>query len=211
MPSSSRILFLNLGSHNGILACVTESAVVHSQSVDHRIDDAVLVELIEKLLSDAQWTYQDLTQIACVVGPGGFTSLRVAVACANTLSWSLKIPVTGIHLSNLYLARCPKSEVRSPDVWWLHSTKKKELFIRGFGTHTSRVPDPVCIATDALSSFVHADDCWMGELIPDHQTLIDDIGARAAPLLPLHDILPSFLGAQSYEKRMLEPWYGRNW
>ena len=79
-------LFLDLGSHKGTIACVTDSSVAAITEVDHRIDDRLLTELLEKTLKSADWSYPDITRLACVAGPGGFTSLRVGVAAINALS-----------------------------------------------------------------------------------------------------------------------------
>ena len=103
--------FLDLASHSGSLICVDDDRVVASVTIDHRVDDAALVPHAEGVLSAAKWNYTDLTQIACVVGPGGFTSLRVAVALSNTLSHELKIPLCGVHLSELYAARVDRKSV----------------------------------------------------------------------------------------------------
>ncbi|MDD5751468.1 MAG: tRNA (adenosine(37)-N6)-threonylcarbamoyltransferase complex dimerization subunit type 1 TsaB [Candidatus Peribacteraceae bacterium] len=100
-----RILFIDLASHNGLLACVTEHHVVASVPLDHRVDDGELMTMLEKVLQEAGWKFADLTHVACVTGPGGFMSLRVAVALANTLVHQLKIPGTGVHLSDVYAAR----------------------------------------------------------------------------------------------------------
>ena len=41
-------------------------------------------------------TEDSLKGILVVTGPGGFTSLRLGVTVANTLGWSMGIPVVGI-------------------------------------------------------------------------------------------------------------------
>lgn len=218
---SMRILYIDLASHNGLLACVTDEAVAASAPVDHRIDDAALVPLVEDVLKQARWSYQDLTHIACVVGPGGFTSLRVAVALANTVSYELGVPSCGIHLSDLYEFRIANgglrkrsSEIRnskSAIEVWLHSTKRQELFIRGFGDLQKSFPEPVSIALEDLPHHLGPDDAWTGELIPEHRAMIEQSGVREIPLRPLTDVLPELLVNQSYKKQILTPWYGRRW
>ena len=39
--------------------------------------------------------FQDLTGLAVVRGPGGFTSLRIGINTANTLAYALNIPAVG--------------------------------------------------------------------------------------------------------------------
>ena len=54
-----------------------------------------VLPLIEKALQSEKLTLKDLTDIKVHPGPGSFTGVRVGVAVANTLGWSLKIPVNG--------------------------------------------------------------------------------------------------------------------
>lgn len=57
----------------------------------------------EKLLSEINKLVvkiKNLKGIIVVVGPGSFTSLRVGLTTANTLAWSLKLPLTGIENKN---------------------------------------------------------------------------------------------------------------
>src|SRR5260221_569253 len=88
-------------------------------------------------------------KIACVLGPGGFTSLRVAVGLTNALAGTLDIPSCGIHLSDLYAALSMEK-----DFLWLHSTKKKELFARGFGFFQSTFPEAKCFGIDEIEKLL---------------------------------------------------------
>jgi len=209
-------LFLDIASHKGLLACVTENAVVSSLEVGHKISDADLIPAVENLLKDAKWSYQDLTHIACVTGPGGFTSLRVAVTYVNVLADQLSIPLTGVHLSEVYSARNLFSQhpiTQPPEgvergawgegIYWLHSTKKQELFVRG-----GEWKEPTLVTLDQLTSSLPTSAQWMGELLPEHQA---QINREESQLKNLTDILPEFVSQLSYDKKPLEPWYGRGW
>jgi tRNA threonylcarbamoyl adenosine modification protein YeaZ len=200
-----RTLFLDLGSNKGSLACVDDRSVVHLVAIDHRIDDSALMGLIERVVNDAGWTLRDLTHIACVTGPGGFTSLRVGVATANALGFTLGVPVAGVHLSDLWAARATEKSF-----WWLHSTKKKELFLRGFGDEAKSHAEPVCVSTDALASMVKG-GVWTGELIAEQEAMVMELGIQKAEAKPLADVLPELLAGLSYNKKTLLPWYGRGY
>jgi len=202
-----RILFIDLASHDGLLACVGEDRVVTSVPVDHRIADDELIPLFERMLGDAKCKPQDLTHIACVAGPGGFMSLRVAVAFANTLIHQLKIPGAGIHLSDLIAARVQDAK----DFFWLHSTKKHELFVCGFGSFASVWPEATHVTVDDFLVRVPSGAAWAGELIPEHETFFRDKKLQRASLRPVLDVLPAFLQKQSFTDALLEPWYGRGW
>lgn len=223
-------IFLDIATHmsssldgsSGAVACV-DDAVASLIPIDDRMNDSDLLPAVENALKKARWSYDDLTNIACVIGPGGFTSLRMGVSLANALADQLKIPAAGVHLSDLYEARMP-SPLPSPASgrgWtegpgegflWIHSTKKTELFVRGFGQYAEQWNEPTLINIDDCVSFVSAQDDTIyccGELIPDHRQRIPHW--QPVPLRPLADVLPAFLAQQIYKIDLLLPWYGRSW
>ncbi len=51
---------------------------------------------LEKLLANLKLTLKDLTCLGVVVGVGRFTASRLGVTAANTLAYSLKIPVVAL-------------------------------------------------------------------------------------------------------------------
>lgn len=195
------ILSINLASHDGHIAVCSESQVLAWSDADHRMPDNELLPLLEKTLRDAHITYKDLTHIACVTGPGGFTSIRSGVTLSNVLSHELKIPIAGMHLSDVYFARRTV-----PTTWWLHSTKKDQLFVRG-----GSIAEPTLLSIDHALTHFESGGQWMGELIESQEELVQTRGLTPADLLPLQEVLPQFLAAQSYASTLLEPWYGRGW
>ncbi|MGZ0040115.1 tRNA (adenosine(37)-N6)-threonylcarbamoyltransferase complex dimerization subunit type 1 TsaB [Paenibacillus ottowii] len=55
----------------------------------------VITEL-ERLLSEAGLTRNDVDGLAVGVGPGSYTGIRIAVTAAKTLAWAWGVPVTSI-------------------------------------------------------------------------------------------------------------------
>jgi len=201
-----KCLFVDIASHKGVIACVTESSVVAFEDVHDRIADDELIVGTENLLATAEWAYTDLTHIACVIGPGGFTSLRIGVSFANTLADQLRIPLCGIHLSDLYAARSPQT-----DFCWLHSTKKEEIFARGFGSFSSIWEAPEHLNLDDFIASFPKGTPWAGELIPDHLAKIRALQGVEMPLTNAKSILPEFLNKSAFSDQILNPWYGRKY
>ncbi len=87
------------------MAVVDDKKVQCLKHLTNHTDDSLLMPTLEQLLKESGTSLKDLTHIAAVTGPGGFMSLRVGISLANALSWSLKIPVAGVRLSEVWLAR----------------------------------------------------------------------------------------------------------
>jgi len=217
-------LFLDPASNIGALSCVTEGKAVVFAEMDKRITDSQIVPLVEKTMKDAGWAHKDLTHIACVTGPGGFTSLRTGIAFVNVLQDQLNLPVAGIHLSDLYAARLEirdmgyeyekdgesrVSRLASQNFIWLHSTRIDQCFVRGFGTYAEQWNDPTLIDIAELVSVIPDGALWTGELIPQHREKLPNI--VPIEIKPLADILPGYLATLAFEKKPLLPWYGRTW
>lgn len=199
-----KILYIDIASKNGTLACVTPERVVALRTIDTKISDAELPALLESIWKEAGWAPKDLTHIACAIGPGGFMSLRVGVSTANALAWALGIPSCGIHLSDLYLARTTTHySLQTTQFVWIHSTKRAEVFMQLPGE------EPMHATIEDAVKKMPNNAQWIGELMPEHVELFANAGHKAATLCPLEEILPEFLASQSYERQTLMPWYGR--
>ena len=82
-----------------------------------------LLFLLDKFLKSKKTKLQDMTKIVVNRGPGSFTSVRLGVVLANTLSYSLKIPIFGID----------NSEFKSQeDYLKLLDLKKSDEFVKPF-------------------------------------------------------------------------------
>ncbi len=198
-----RTLYIDLAGAERAFALCDGGRFVGSANVDdHKAEDKLL-PAVDKLLQDAGWTRADVRRIAVVTGPGGFMTIRVALSMANAMAYALKIPLAGIHLSDVWKARIAES-----DCVWLHSTKKTHAFARGFGSFAKRFPEAELRAIADLRSELPKDAPWMGELIPEHLAALPEI-RRIAKSRPLDAVLPGLLDGLAYEEKTLLPWYGR--
>ena len=61
----------------------------------------VILPLIDHLLSKNKLTLKDLTHLEVNPGPGSYTGLRVGIAIANALSFTLSIPINSLPIGEL--------------------------------------------------------------------------------------------------------------
>jgi tRNA threonylcarbamoyladenosine biosynthesis protein TsaB len=85
-------LYIDTSNNQKTIVSLDDDRVEQSTGVDK--SQQVLV-LINKILEKNKKNMKDISEIEVEIGPGSYTGLRVGVAVANGLAWSLKIPVNG--------------------------------------------------------------------------------------------------------------------
>lgn len=90
-----------------------------------------LLPLIEDLLTEAGAGWRDLDLIAVGTGPGNFTGVRIAVACARGLALSLGIPAVGVTTLEALAHGLPRP------LTVIEDARRGEVYVQTFGTdHT---------------------------------------------------------------------------
>ena len=90
-----RILALDTATAATSVAVLSDDRVVESDVVEGRRHAEVIAPLIANVLAEAGVTPGDLDLIACGVGPGPFTGLRVGITTAVAMGAACDIPVVG--------------------------------------------------------------------------------------------------------------------
>ncbi|MBL7141818.1 tRNA (adenosine(37)-N6)-threonylcarbamoyltransferase complex dimerization subunit type 1 TsaB [Patescibacteria group bacterium] len=89
-------LFINnLGQNKIVLGLFASPQKVFWLKLRTNKSENLLLGL-DKLLKQNKKTLKTLKGIIVVNGPGSFTGIRVGLSVANTLAWSLGIPVIGV-------------------------------------------------------------------------------------------------------------------
>lgn len=87
-------LYLNTTGEASVIELFAEGDKIASEvwRSERRLGDDLLPRVME-LLGSKNLNLANLNQILVCPGPGSFTGTRIGVATANSLAWSLDIPV----------------------------------------------------------------------------------------------------------------------
>lgn len=77
-----------------------------------RIHDAVLDGQVKQVLSAAGVAPSDLRAVACAIGPGSFTGIRIGMSMAKGLCYALRIPLVAVPTLDA-MAHAARSEARN--------------------------------------------------------------------------------------------------
>ena len=91
LPENPTILALDTSTNLCSVAVISGENVIEMQRDLPRAHNQHILAMVNEILGDRSLESVDL--IACGVGPGSFTGIRVAVGVAQGLGWSLDIPV----------------------------------------------------------------------------------------------------------------------
>ncbi len=157
------------------VAVVRDGAVLASAREEGREQAARLLPVIADVLRTAGVAPRALSLIACTVGPGSFTGVRVGLAAARGLAMALGIPLAGIATTAALLAqasardRLAVAAIDSHLGDWFCALRAGDLGAgdRGAGGH-----EPFLATAEALAARLAGRPCVV-------------IGPEAAVLAPL--------------------------
>lgn len=89
------ILFIDTSKQHIVSVKLVTDAGESVKETEQKFGSQVLLHLIEEVLAENKLKMVDLGEVLVETGPGSFTGLRVGVAIANAIGYSLNIPVNG--------------------------------------------------------------------------------------------------------------------
>ena len=94
------LLFIDTSDQQIVRLALINEGVIKHQFQTQQLSESLIVE-IKKFCQKQKIKLNQIKKIAVVVGPGGFSRIRTAVATANALAFGLNIPVIGLKLVNI--------------------------------------------------------------------------------------------------------------
>ena len=136
-----RLLALDTATPASTVAVHDGDRVLASRRVTDASQHAeVLALLVRDTLAEAGVTMSELTHIACGVGPGPFTGLRVGLATAKTMGYALGIPVVGI--CSLDAIAREKQTTAAEAVTVVTGARRHEFYWASYDTAGTRIAGP---------------------------------------------------------------------
>lgn len=101
------------------------------------LTSSLLVPTIERIMSGMKWDLKDVDYLACGLGPGSFTGIRVGLSTIKGLSWILHKEVIGISTLDIIA-----SNVREPDklVVPVIDAKRNLIYCSGYRNNRRKWP-----------------------------------------------------------------------
>lgn len=165
------------------------SEVTHATG---RLHAELLAPALEASLSQAGWTLADVDHVACDLGPGLFTGLRVGIATAKALGQGLGRPVIGCSSLDVVAAdaqaRLSGKGSSTPWVVSVVDARRKEVFAAAYRFTPSGPAqgpadvDPALVAEDRPGPLRPEElVAWLAQLVgdaPDGVVVVGDGALR---------------------------------
>lgn len=128
-----RILALDGALARASAAVWAEGRVAAAALADGARGQAVaLPPMAARVLREAGLAAPELDAVAAVVGPGGFTGLRAALALAQGLALGAGCPAFGVTTGEALLAALPPASRAGRPAWSVTDTRRGHLLLESF-------------------------------------------------------------------------------
>lgn len=150
MTEFRKILAIDTGSKAQAIALVDgESVVSRRYTVVRSNHSATLLRNIDDMLKQAGWERNAIDLLACGLGPGTFTGLRVGLAAAKAIAASLDRPIVGI--SSLRAIARPVAGLFDGPIVALTDARRGEVYCGIYGGPNSLpILDDCALTPDVL-------------------------------------------------------------
>lgn len=115
--------------------------------VDARAHAEVLAPMMVEALAEAKVTVGDLDLIACGVGPGPFTGLRVGIATASMLAEARQTPAVGVCSLDALAWGRPRGEALTV----LTRARRAEVNRAAYDEQGLRIAGPLVVREDSVT------------------------------------------------------------
>lgn len=98
---NNMILLINTIERSKLEIAIFKNDVLNIFQFETQTSAEDILPVISELLKQNKLSLQNITAILVNVGPGSYTGTRIGITVANTLAWTLDIPVLGYQDNNI--------------------------------------------------------------------------------------------------------------
>lgn len=182
----------------------SEIRYVEKCSQSHSV---ILMDEVEKILSDSGLDLNDIDVFACSVGPGSFTGIRIGVSTAKAFAYALSkkvLPVTSFEILAYNITE-------SVDKLTLIDARHDNFYVCGFNSKNQIVLPPSFMTKDEVVSlskdYVLVSDCKIdgiesvvGDLAKGFKLAIEDKINLASD--NVEDLIPLYVKRSQAEEEL---------
>ena len=143
---------------------------MHWQTQTHHTVE--LAPAVDDLLSRCSVKPTDLKVLACALGPGSFTSLRIGLAFIKGLAFSLTIPVLGIPTFDYLVASQPVRDLLLAAVLPAGRKRLAVSWYHNEVNHWCTNEEPALITAEELSALITQPTLICGEFGADERQIL---------------------------------------
>ncbi len=138
----TRILAIDSSTEACSVALQNDGEIVSRFELAPRKHAELLLPMVDSTLTQADISLSDLDAIACCVGPGAFTGLRIAISVAQGLAYAAKLPCIGVSSLQILAA---EAFYQSDALICLSSidARMQEVYFAGFKRGEQGVPTEI--------------------------------------------------------------------
>ena len=129
----------------------------------------IITGKFQETINKHNLSIDDLKKINCVIGPGSFTGVRVAINFCKTLAYSREIEVSGINSLSLFALQCDTALTK---IYSLIDAQKNSVFFSSFNFDGHKVEidkENLVIPVDKLSEWMEIPGAICGNAHPKYK------------------------------------------
>lgn len=100
-----------------------------------------LINMVEETLTESNTEYSQLSSIACTIGPGSFTGIRIGLSAARAIGFAAGIPVLGFNSLEV-IAYAKSLEQRNTEITAVLNAGKGEVIYQTFAADLTPICEP---------------------------------------------------------------------
>lgn len=138
----TKILLIDASTEACSVALLNGDESIDRYQLAPRQHASLLLPMVDQLLAESQLSLSQLDAIACNLGPGAFTGIRIAVSVAQGLAYASDLPTIGLStLANL----ASLGYSRSGQTNWLCAidARMNEIYYASYSLDSKQLPQVI--------------------------------------------------------------------